>query len=157
MATELLKPLVAATNVHKQYGKKQAAYPALRGVDLALRKGESVAIVGKSGSGKSTLMHVLAGLDSPSSGTVAWRGKNLSAMNERQRATLRNRYIGFVFQQFFLQPTLTVLENTLLPLKIAGMAPRERKRRALEALAAVGLADKANNRATDLSGGQKQR
>jgi putative ABC transport system ATP-binding protein len=149
--------VIAATDVHKTYGKKANAYEALRGVDLNVQQGESIAIVGKSGSGKSTLMHVLAGLDRVTSGQVMWDGKVISAMNEKQLTTLRNQRVGFIFQQFFLQPTLTVLENTFLPLKIAGISGSQRKQRALEALQAVGLSDKANNRATDLSGGQKQR
>lgn len=155
--TKQSTPVIAATDVHKTYGKKANAYEALRGVDLNVQQGESIAIVGKSGSGKSTLMHVLAGLDRVTSGQVMWDGKAISAMNEKQLTTLRNQRVGFIFQQFFLQPTLTVLENTFLPLKIAGIPAGQRKQRALEALQAVGLSDKANNRATDLSGGQKQR
>ena len=150
-------PVIVATAVQKTYGKKANAYDALRGIDLTVNHGESIAIVGKSGSGKSTLMHVLAGLDHPSQGTVAWDGQALAAMGERQLTRLRNRKVGFIFQQFFLQPTLTVLENTYLPLKIAGVSAEQRKQRSLDALRAVGLEDKANNRATDLSGGQKQR
>lgn len=149
--------MITADNIRKTYGKKAAAYEALRGVDLKVNSGESVAIIGKSGSGKSTLMHLLAGLDHPTSGSILWDDKPLVNLNERELTKLRNRQIGFIFQQFFLQPTLTVLENVTLPLKIGGMAPGKRKHRALEALRAVGLEDKANNRATDLSGGQRQR
>lgn len=149
--------MITVDNVHKTYGKKDTAYEALRGINLVIKDGESVAIIGKSGSGKSTLMHVLAGLDHPSSGTVAWDEQALSNRKEGNLARLRNRRIGFVFQQFFLQPTLTVLENTILPLKIAGISSAGRKVRGQAALKAVGLLDKANNRATDLSGGQRQR
>jgi putative ABC transport system ATP-binding protein len=149
--------IIKASDIHKTYGKKSAAYEALRGVDLDIKQGESIAIVGKSGSGKSTLMHLLAGLDTPSSGALRWGDKQLNDMNEKQLTNLRNRRIGFVFQQFFLQPTLTVIENTYLPLKIAGVSLSKRKQAAEVALNAVDLADKANNRATDLSGGQKQR
>lgn len=149
--------MITAEKIYKTYGKKESAYEALRGIDLAIQDGESVAIVGKSGSGKSTLMHLLAGLDHPSKGKIMWDRHTLSGMNERSLAGLRNKNVGFVFQQFFLQPTLTVLENTILPLKIAGVSPSERKRRGREALQAVGLLDKADNRATDLSGGQRQR
>lgn len=149
--------MLSVEKVYKTYGKKENAYEALRGIDLTIKDGESLAIVGKSGSGKSTLMHLLAGLDHPTQGRVAWDDKSLSDMSEGQLTALRNARIGFVFQQFFLQPTLTVLENVILPLKIGSIAPGERNRRGREVLEAVGLLDKANNRATDLSGGQKQR
>lgn len=149
--------MITAEKLYKTYGKKETAYEALRGVNLAIQDGESVAIVGKSGSGKSTLMHLLAGLDHPTKGKIAWEEHSLAGMSENRLAGLRNEHVGFVFQQFFLQPTLTVLENATLPLKIAGLSPTKRKQRGLEVLKAVGLLDKANNRATDLSGGQRQR
>lgn len=149
--------IIVAEDVHKKYGTKATAYEALRGINLQLTKGESVAIVGKSGSGKSTLMHVLAGLDRPTTGQIVWDSKPLASMNDRQLTKLRNQRVGFIFQQFFLQPTMTVQENTVLPLKIAGVAPGTRNEAAKEALQAVDLSDKANNRATDLSGGQRQR
>jgi len=149
--------MITVEKVYKTYGKKESAYEALRGVDLRIKDGESLAIIGKSGSGKSTLMHLLAGLDHPTKGTIMWDGQPLAFMNERRLAKLRNDNVGFVFQQFFLQPTLTVLENAMLPLKIAGVAPAERKGRGRDVLKAVGLLDKADNRATDLSGGQRQR
>ncbi len=149
--------LIAATDLRKTYGKKSNVYEALRGINLSIKPGESMAIVGKSGSGKSTLMHLLAGLDHPSSGKIIWNGQALTDMNEGQLTSLRNTRVGFIFQQFFLQPTLTVMENTYLPLKIAGVSPGKRKQLASEALQAVDLLDKADNRATDLSGGQRQR
>lgn len=149
--------MITAESLHKTYGKKDSTYAALRGIDLTIADGESLAIVGKSGSGKSTLMHVLAGLDQPTTGQVLWDKQTLAGMNERQLAKLRNTNIGFVFQQFFLQPTLSVLENTTLPLKIASSPPTLRKKRGLDVLAEVGLREKANNRATDLSGGERQR
>jgi len=130
---------------------------ALRAVDLDIREGESVAIVGKSGSGKSTLMHILALLDSPSSGELEIVGQNAKALRGRALNTLRNRTFGFVFQQFFLNSHATVLENVILPLKIARLGSRERKTKALETLALVELTDKAGAKAMDLSGGQKQR
>ncbi|HET9098228.1 MAG TPA: ABC transporter ATP-binding protein [Candidatus Saccharimonadales bacterium] len=157
MAQKKLVSIIKATDNHKTYGKNSTAYEALRGVNLDIKQGESIAIVGKSGSGKSTLMHLLAGLDSPSSGELLWKGERVNGMSEKQLTDLRNRNIGFVFQQFFLQPTLTVMENTYLPLKIAGISSAKRKVAAEKALKAVGLLDKASNRATDLSGGQKQR
>lgn len=153
----MTKDMISVQHVHKTYGKKENAYEALRGVDIRIAEGESVAIVGKSGSGKSTLMHVLAGLDHPTKGKVLWDGKVLKDMKERELTKLRNDRIGFIFQQFFLQPTLTVLENVMLPLKIGSVSPSKRKQRGHEVLKAVGLSEKARNRATDLSGGQRQR
>ena len=149
--------LIKTTDLHKSYGKKANVYEALRGIDLSITPGESIAIVGKSGSGKSTLMHLLAGLDRATSGEVLWDDRSLTNMTEKELTNLRNTRIGFIFQQFFLQPTLTVIENTYLPLKIAGASPNKRKKAATEALKAVDMLDKANNRATDLSGGQRQR
>jgi putative ABC transport system ATP-binding protein len=149
--------ILEAKSVRKTYGKGSGAYEALRGVNLAIRPGESIAILGKSGSGKSTLMHLLAGLDRPTTGTIAYDGRPLSDLREREMAAFRNRSVGFIFQQFFLQPTLTVAENVVLPLKIAGVGRRERMAKARTALAKVGLTPWANHRATDLSGGQKQR
>ena len=149
--------MITAEKLVKTYGKKESTYEALRGIDLKINDGESVAIIGKSGSGKSTLMHLLAGLDHPTKGKIAWNKQSLDGMGEKRLASLRNENVGFVFQQFFLQPTLTVLENTTLPLKIGGIPPAERKLRGREVLKAVDLLDKANNRATDLSGGQRQR
>lgn len=149
--------LIKASNLRKTYGKGSSAFEALKGVNLQVAEGESVAILGKSGSGKSTLMHLLAGLDRPSSGDILYAGVSLAKMSERELSQFRNQNVGFIFQQFYLQPTLTVLENVILPLKIAGVGVLSRKKKALEALAKVGLTDKAGNRATDLSGGQKQR
>lgn len=149
--------LIKTTDLHKSYGKKANVYEALRGINVSIALGESIAIVGKSGSGKSTLMHLLAGLDRATSGEVLWDDRSLTNMTEKELTNLRNTRIGFIFQQFFLQPTLTVIENTYLPLKIAGASPNKRKKAATEALKAVDLLDKADNRATDLSGGQRQR
>jgi putative ABC transport system ATP-binding protein len=149
--------LLQTSQLHKTYGKRENAYEALRGIDLKIARGESVAIIGKSGSGKSTLMHLLAGLDSATTGKVEVAGHDLAALSEAELTSLRNHKFGFIFQQFFLQPRLSVLENVALPLNIAGVAPAERKARALAVLEQVGLADKADSRAVDLSGGQKQR
>lgn len=149
--------LITATKLHKTYGRGANRYEALRGVSLTVAAGESLAILGKSGSGKSTLMHLLAGLDRPTSGSIEYQGKDVAKFNEAAMAKFRNANVGFIFQQFFLQPTLTVLENVLLPLKISGTGRAERQQRARTALEKVGLTDKTDNRATDLSGGQKQR
>lgn len=122
-----------------------------------MHQGESLAIVGKSGSGKSTLMHLLALLDKPSTGQVLLDGTDAATLGARQVNRTRNSTFGFVFQQFFLTPKTSVLDNVVLPLKIAGVSGAERKRRGMAALDSLGLADKAKNDANDLSGGQKQR
>jgi putative ABC transport system ATP-binding protein len=139
------------------YGKGDARFEALKGVSLDIMPGESLAIVGKSGSGKSTLMHLLALLDAPDDGTIRVDGQDVRTASARTLNGLRNARFGFVFQQFFLTPGQTVLENVTLPLMIAGVGAKERRRRGMETLRALGLDDKAGNRATDLSGGQKQR
>lgn len=149
--------IIKTTNLTKIYGKKSSAFTALDGVNLEIQRGESVAIIGKSGSGKSTLMHLLALLDMPTSGSVEIGGKDAAKLKNRQINRLRNRRFGFVFQQFFMNSRDSVLNNVMLPLRIAGIKPSERKNRALEALQIVDLADKAKSRANDLSGGQKQR
>ncbi len=149
--------LISAHGLKKTYGSGPAAFHALRGVDLDVRPAEKLAIVGKSGSGKSTLMHLLALLDSPSAGTLEVMGQDARTLTAAAVNGIRNRAFGFVFQQFFMIPNASVLENVELPLKIGGVAAQERRLRALAVLEQVEMADKANNRATDLSGGQKQR
>lgn len=149
--------VLSTRNLTKQYGSGSARFDALKGVTIDIADGESVAIVGKSGSGKSTLMHILALLDSPTSGELAVDGTDAAKLRGARLNSLRNRTFGFVFQQFFLSPNTTVLDNVMLPLKIAKVGSRERKRRALEALEQLELTDKAKSKATDLSGGQKQR
>lgn len=148
---------IEAKEITKTYGKKQNKFSALSGINLKIEKGDSLAIVGKSGSGKSTLMHVLATLDRPTSGEVIFDGQDISHLSQKVIDDIRNQKIGFVFQQFFLNPRETVLENVVLPLKIMGMSSRKRNKKGLEILKAVDLDDKAKNKATDLSGGQKQR
>ncbi len=149
--------ILEAVDVHKSYGHGATHFDALRGVDLRVENGESVAIIGKSGSGKSTLMHLLALLDRPTTGHIALEGNDAALLAGKQLARTRNRRFGFVFQQFFLTPGASVLENVTLPLAIAGVPRRERRRRGMAALERLELADKARNKATDLSGGQKQR
>jgi len=150
-------PLISVTDVHKSYGRGANRFDALRGVSLDIREGESVAILGKSGSGKSTLMHLLALLDQPTSGRIDLEGTDTRTLRGRALNRTRNRTFGFVFQQFFLTSGTTVLDNVMLPMKIAGVGRRERKRRAMATLAQLELDDKARNKALDLSGGQKQR
>lgn len=151
------RPIISTRGLSKIYGKKGTAFAALDGIDLAIEDGEAVAIIGKSGSGKSTLMHILALLDRPTDGGVEIEGRVATGLKERKLDALRNRKFGFVFQQFFMNANDTVLNNVVLPLKIAGVGRRERGRRGLQALAAVELSDKAKNKARDLSGGEKQR
>ncbi|MGR0318455.1 ABC transporter ATP-binding protein [Agromyces sp. ZXT2-3] len=150
-------PVLSARALTKTYGTGESRFDALKGVSLDVGRGESLAIVGKSGSGKSTLMHLLALLDRPSTGSVEIDGEDAASAPARRINRLRNERFGFVFQQFFLTAQQSVLENVTLPLLVAGVAPRERARRGLAVLDALGLADKARNRANDLSGGQKQR
>lgn len=152
-----VEPILETENLVKVYGRGESRFDALKGVTLQLRAGESVAVVGKSGSGKSTLMHLLALLDRPTSGVVAMDGRPVSGVSPAEVSRLRNATFGFVFQQFFLNGNQSVLENVVLPLKIAGVPRRERRERGMDVLAQLGMADKAGNRATDLSGGQKQR
>jgi putative ABC transport system ATP-binding protein len=150
-------PVLETENLVKVYGRGESRFDALKGLTFEIQQGESVAIVGKSGSGKSTLMHLLALLDEPTAGVVAMNGRPVSQLKAAQVSELRNDTFGFVFQQFFLNANQTVLENVILPLKIAGVGTAERKRRGMEVLDQLDMADKAKNRATDLSGGQKQR
>ena len=150
-------PILSARYVHKSYGRGRSRFDALRGVSLDISDGESVAIVGRSGSGKSTLMHLLALLDEPTEGAIELSGRNAATLKPAVLNLTRNATFGFVFQQFFLTPGLTVLENVALPLKIAGRPAAERRRRSLETLEQLEMADKAHSRASDLSGGQKQR
>jgi len=150
-------PLLTARDVRKTYGRGPTRFDALKGVSLDINEGESVAIVGKSGSGKSTLMHLLALLDAPSTGAVELSGQDAARLSGSMLNRTRNATFGFVFQQFFLTPGESVLQNVTLPLRIAGVRGAELKRRGMAALTALDLADKAKNKATDLSGGQKQR
>lgn len=142
-------------NVTKIYGKKENAFNALKKITLAFEPGTTNAIVGKSGSGKSTMLHILIGLDRATEGEVIFDGKDI--LKDVDTDTWRGRNVGIVFQQFFLQPTDSVVENVALPLKIQGANKKERIQKALVALEQVGLSDKARNKANDLSGGQKQR
>ncbi len=149
--------ILAARNVRKTYGGDGNSFEALRGVTLDIYEGESLAIVGKSGSGKSTLMHLLALLDMPTDGAIMLDGRDLFEMRRSQVNRTRNKTFGFVFQQFFLTPNQSVLENVMLPLKIGGLSRKARVDRAMATLEQLELSDKARNKAINLSGGQKQR
>lgn len=148
---------IRAQGLRKTYGSGPNQFVALNDVSLEINSGESVAIVGKSGSGKSTLMHLLALLDTPDSGEVEINGRKATNLKPREVEKLRNKEFGFVFQQFFLNPKETVLENTVLPLRIAGVGTKARNKTGMQVLESFDLADKAKNKATALSGGQKQR
>lgn len=152
-----MNEIIQVKNLSKTYGKKATAFTALKDINLKIEKGESVAIVGKSGSGKSTMMHLLALLDKPTKGQIIIDGKDSTNLSSSELNKLGNNTFGFVFQQFFMNANDTVLDNVLLPLKIAKISRFKRKKLALEALKTVDLESKAKNKATDLSGGQKQR
>lgn len=149
--------MLEAQNLSKTYTSDGVDYEALKDVDISIRRGECVAIVGKSGSGKSTLMHLLACLDAPTEGQILVDGRDTSSFSERAKNSLRNEKFGFVFQQFFLNGRDTVFENVVLPMRIRGASNAEINTDTKAALTAVGLEDKINKRAKDLSGGEKQR
>lgn len=149
--------VIEARNIKKSYGRNESKFDALKGVNLKIEEGESVAIIGKSGSGKSTFMHILALLDKPTSGEILLNNQEVTSIGKKELDKTRNKQFGFVFQQFFMNSKDTVLNNVMLPLKIGGIPNSKRKEMALEALKAVELDDKINNKANNLSGGQKQR
>ena len=149
------EPVVAATDLTRRYGAGETAVDALRGITLDVKQGELVAVMGPSGSGKSTLMHILAGLDKPTSGDVAIAGTHISKLSDTDLTKLRRRQIGFVFQFFNLLPMLTAEENVVLPLSIAGEKPDPAWLDDL--LAKTGLRDRKKHRPSELSGGQQQR
>ncbi len=152
-----MKPVIAVSGLRKTYGAGETAVHALRGVELTVRPGEYVAIMGASGSGKSTLLNMLGCLDVPTSGQYLLDGFGVGRLNERQLALLRNRKIGFIFQSFNLVPRTSALSNVELPLVYSGLKRSERRRRALAALEMVGLSDRAKHLPSELSGGQIQR
>jgi putative ABC transport system ATP-binding protein len=147
--------VVEARDVTRRYGEGETAVDALRGVSLGVDSGQLVAVMGPSGSGKSTLMHILAGLDKPTSGTVTIAGTEITALDDKHITRLRRRHIGFVFQFFNLLPMLSAEENVVLPLSIAGEDAEDAWLR--ELLAKTGLEDRRKHRPAELSGGQQQR
>lgn len=149
--------LLQAKGVNRTYGKKANKFNALSKINLNIKKGESLAILGKSGSGKSTLMHILALLDKPTSGEILVKDTPVSKLGKNHINKLRNKSFGFVFQSFYMNANDSVLNNVMVPLVIAGVPKKQRKERAIAAINSVGLSDKVNAKANDLSGGQKQR
>jgi putative ABC transport system ATP-binding protein len=147
--------VVVASDVTRRYGQGDTAVDALRGVSVEIPRGQFTAVMGPSGSGKSTLMHILAGLDRPTKGSVTIEGNDITRMGDQQLTLLRRDHIGFIFQFFNLLPMLTAEENIMLPLRIAGRTPA--KGWVDEVISRVGLADRRRHRPAELSGGQQQR
>jgi ABC-type lipoprotein export system ATPase subunit len=152
-----VEAIVEARDVEKTYDTGKVEVHALRGVTLSMSRGEMVAIMGPSGSGKTTLLNCLSGLDSISGGDVLIEGVSLAEMSDRERTDYRARRMGFVFQFYNLMPVLSAVENVELPLLVAGVSPKDARRKALDALGLVGLRDWAEHVPDELSGGQRQR
>ncbi|MFY0684520.1 MAG: ABC transporter ATP-binding protein [Balneola sp.] len=152
-----MKHILKIDNLSRQFKSGDKLLTVVDNVSLEIEKGISCAIVGPSGSGKTTLLGLSAGLDQPTSGNVTLNGINLNPLNEDERAEVRNRNVGFVFQTFQLVPTLTAVENVMVPLELRGEATNGVRERALELLNDVGLADRSHHYPTQLSGGEQQR
>ncbi len=149
--------LFEVKDLFKSFQKSKVKIPVLRGVDLEVKEGETLAILGASGAGKSTLLHLMGTLDEPTKGKVFFRGKDLFALSEEKRCVFRNRHMGFVFQFHYLLPEFTALENVMLPGFIAGRSESELKRWAKDLLEQVGLGHRLSHRPSELSGGESQR
>ncbi|MBE9173494.1 ABC transporter ATP-binding protein [Cyanobium sp. LEGE 06143] len=153
----MIQPVAQLEAVEKVYGSGDTEVRALDGLSLTVNRGDYLAVMGASGSGKSTAMNILGCLDRPSAGSYRLSGTQVNQLNDDQLADLRNRDLGFVFQQFHLLPQLSALDNVMLPMVYAGVPAPERRRRSEEALGRVGLADRLINKPNQLSGGQQQR
>jgi putative ABC transport system ATP-binding protein len=149
--------IIQATHIHKTYDTGRVQVQALRGVDLAVKRGEMVAIMGPSGCGKTTLLNCLSGLDNVDQGDVLIEGTSLAQMGDDERTTYRAKRMGFVFQFYNLLPVLSAVENVELPLLVSGVKAGEARRRSMEGLEMVGLTEWATHRPAELSGGQRQR
>lgn len=147
--------MMTISNLRKSYGQGEARVEVLKGINLEIRKGETLALIGKSGSGKSTLLSLMAGLDSPDAGEISVSGRKVSSMSERELTLFRASHMGIVFQQFHLVSTLTALENVMLPLEL--LKKPNSKERALSLLESVGLSHRAHHLPSQLSGGESQR
>jgi len=152
-----IQPLIQLIDIRKIYMMGDTEVRANDGIDISINKGEFVAVVGKSGSGKSTIMNIIGALDVPTSGQYILNGIDVSRMKDDELSEIRNKTIGFIFQQYNLLPKQNLWENVELPLLYAGIGARERRERAQEALERVGLGDKGRNKPNQLSGGQQQR
>ena len=157
MKTNAMSHMIELKDIYKLYHMGDTVVHALDGIDLNVDEGEFVAIVGQSGSGKSTCMNIIGCLDVPTSGTYKLNGIDVSTMDDDMQAVIRNKFLGFIFQQYNLIPKLNVIENVELPLLYAGVDADARHAAAMRALERVGLSDKAKNRPNQLSGGQQQR
>jgi putative ABC transport system ATP-binding protein len=159
MKTEetVLENIIDMSGIRKVYDTGKVKVEALKGIDLAVEKGEFVAIVGPSGSGKSTLMNLIGCLDTPTAGTYRLGGEDVSKFSRDELADVRNRRVGFVFQGFNLLPQITAFENVEMPLLFGGVPPKKRRERVAELLTRVGLGDRMDHKPTELSGGQMQR
>ena len=150
-------PMIEAREVRKTYNSGDVKVEALKGVNLAVRKGGMVAIMGPSGCGKTTLLNSVSGLDDITSGEVLIAGEHISEMSDRTRTRFRAENMGFIFQSYNLMPVLSAVENVELPLLVAGAKPKDARKKALEALEMVGISDQAKKRPNQMSGGQQQR
>lgn len=151
------QPIIEIKGITRDFPLGSETVHVLKGINLAINKGEYVALMGPSGSGKSTLMNILGCLDTPTSGSYILNGKHVSEMDDNELAGIRNKEIGFVFQTFNLMPRTTALDNVALPMVYAGKSKEERTKRATEVLTQVGLSDRMDHKPNQLSGGQRQR
>lgn len=152
-----MSSIIKLDNVYRIFRMGQERIYAVNGISLEIEEGEICCLQGPSGSGKSTLLHLMAGLDKPTKGSITIGKTRIDKLNENQLALFRQKYIGFIFQSYYLIPTLTAIENVALPLTFCGIPPSKRNKKAMELLEAVGLKDRMKHKPTEMSGGQQQR